>query len=291
MIGVRLMGGLGNQMFQYAAARRMALVRKTNVVMDLVFYENTNSSDTPREYELNNFTNINPEFMSKNKRPSEIPYLGIKGKLRKFGDALCRKYWIYYREPSHDYDINLDFLPNNTYINGYWQSDKYFKDIRDTLLNDFTFNGKLSAKQKQIFEKAQAVNSVSVHVRRGDYVTNPDANKIHGTKNIDYYDRAVDLIAKKYGDIEIFVISDDLGWCKNNLKFKYPTTYVDVNRTGYEDMWLMSLCKHNIIANSSFSWWAAWLNKNSEKTVVAPKVWFNDMAEGKDRIPTEWLRV
>ena len=286
-----MLGGLGNQMFQYATAKKMAVDRRTKVLIDLQFYENQNENDTLREYELNNFVNITASLLKKYRRPSENPYRGKKGKLLKFKDIALRRYWTYYREISHDYDDNLTFLPSNTYLNGYWQSSKYFEDIRDELLNDFFFDGKLSQQQREIFKYVGEVNSVSVHIRRGDYITNPTANKVHGTKGKDYYERAVREISKTQEELELFVISDDLEWCKKNIKFNIQTTYVDVNSNGYEDMWLMSLCKHNIIANSSFSWWAAWLNKNSKKIVIAPKVWFNDLDEGKDRIPAEWLRV
>lgn len=291
MIGTRLMGGLGNQMFQYAVARRLAIMKQTEVIMDLQFYENQHPDDTQRSYELGNFVNIKPRFMSPEKRPTEIPYIGKKGYIRYARDFLLRKNWLFYREPSHDYDQNLAYLPNQVYISGFWQSERYFKDVRDHILVDFSFTGNLNKKQIRVRDQIVSSESVSLHVRRGDYVTNPNANKVHGTKGVDYYSKSLNTISKLVSNPHVFVISDDLDWCRENINVKFPVTYVDVNSTGYEDMWFMSLCKHNIIANSSFSWWGAWLNKNPDKVVIAPKQWFNDAEEGADRVPPEWIRL
>ena len=129
-------------------------------------------------------------------------------------------------------------------------------------------------------------------MRRGDYVTNKNASSFHGTKDLGYYKAALKPVLKQTNKPVIFVFSDDPEWCKQNLKFSQNTIYVEGNKKGSEDMRLMMQCKHNIIANSSFSWWAAWLNQNSDKVVVAPKKWFNDpKIDVSDVIPKSWLKI
>ena len=136
-------------------------------------------------------------------------------------------------------------------------------------------------------------NSVSLHIRRGDYVSNQKTNQTHGTCDLDYYQRCITEIEKEVENPYFFVFSDEIEWVKENLKINHPAEYVDQN-TGdksYEDMRLMSQCKHNVIANSSFSWWGAWLNSYPDKIVFAPKRWFaSDKHNTKDLIPEGWKK-
>lgn len=294
MIGVRLMGGLGNQMFQYAIARELANLHHTDVVMDQIFFENIAEVDTPRYYELDCFK-LQANFLDLNKRPVENPevaYQGKRGRLRQLQHQLAGNSWHIYREPHHNFDPNALKQPNKTYLIGYWQTEKYFADIRPTILADFSFRDEPTRKNQQLLKAIAQSPSVSIHVRRGDYISNPNANKFHGTKDTAYYQTALQAVLKKVKNPHLFVFSDDPEWCKQNLRFKQPTTYVEGNKKGYEDMRLMMHCDHNIIANSSFSWWAAWLNTNPEKIVVAPKQWFNDPTVNVgDVLPKSWLKV
>lgn len=294
MIGVRLMGGLGNQMFQYAFARRVAHDKNTDFVMDRVFFENIAEGDTTREYEIDCF-NITERFLSANKRPNEEPinYTGVFGKGRFLKHKLKGQSWHIYREPHHNFDAKALKQPNNTYFIGYWQTEKYFADIRDILLRDFSFKHAPTGKNKSLLAEITKTDSVSVHVRRGDYVANPATNKFHGPKEEAYYRAALAPILKQVKKPNLFVFSDEPEWCKENLSFEgLPTTYVEGNEKGFEDMRLMMHCKHNVIANSSFSWWAAWLNQNPSKVVVGPKKWFNDATVNtKDVIPKSWHQV
>jgi len=295
MIAVRLMGGLGNQMFQYAIARKLSLKNRTNLVMDLIFFENIAEVDTFREYELDCFK-INPTFLEHTKRPRENPepiYVGAKGILRKLKHLAKGIAWNIYREPHHSFDSNVLSRKNNTYLIGFWQTEKYFKDIRPTLLKDFEFVTKPSSKNRVMLNKIEAGPSISLHVRRGDYVSNIHANKFHGTKDSTYYQKALKIIEKEQPDTyTVFVFSDDIEWCKKNILLKQKTVYVSGNKKGFEDMRLMSSCSHNIIANSSFSWWAAWLNQNKHKIVVGPKVWFNDKrVNTRDVLPQSWKSI
>lgn len=294
MIAVRLMGGLGNQMFQYAVARRLSFTNKTALSLDHIFFDNIAESDTPREYELDCF-NIQSKTLVPSRRPQESPeanYSGKRGRLQYIKDSLAGKAWRIYREPHHQFDPNVLTLPNSSYLIGYWQSEKYFSDIREQLLKDFSFKTEPKGKNIQLLKDIQNSESISIHVRRGDYVSNKNASKFHGTKDESYYDEALKRVLKTVKNPKLFVFSDDPEWCKKNLKFKQETVYVEENSKGFEDMRLMMNCKHNIIANSSFSWWAAWLNQNPDKIVVAPKKWFNDPSvDTRDVVPKTWVRI
>ncbi len=294
MIGVRLMGGLGNQMFQYAAAKNLAELRGTSVAMDLIFFENILESDTPRIFELDCFK-LKANIIEPNKRPDETlneAYHGARGALRFTKHRFAGKAWKIYREPHHNYDKHTLELPNYSYLIGYWQTERYFKNIRSDLLKDFSYRSEPDSKNRKILQLIQSCNAVSLHVRRGDYISNPNSNKFHGAKDIAYYQSALNLILKKTKQPVLFVFSDDPAWCKQNLKFAYETHYIEGNKKGFDDMRLMSQCKHNIIANSSFSWWAAWLNQNPGKIIVAPEKWFNDPSVNvKDVLPASWLKI
>lgn len=296
MIGVRLMGGLGNQMFQYALARSLAEKRHTRPILDLVFFEGIAETDTPREYELNAFV-VNPIFLPSEKRPGEpIPvYAGPKGIARKIKHRAQGKAWSIYREPHYHFDKNVLAKKNGTYLIGFWQCEKYFSTIRPLLLKDFALREPLGKKAVSYAKKIElAEASISLHVRRGDYITNPHANKHHGTKDNSYYKQAFAEIKKRDNTKKytVFVFSDDIVWCKKNIKLPADIVFVSGTKSGAEDMYLMSLCKHNIIANSSFSWWGAWLNQNPKKLVVGPKKWFNKPGVNtSDVLPQSWIRI
>ncbi|NTW61856.1 alpha-1,2-fucosyltransferase, partial [Candidatus Saccharibacteria bacterium] len=170
---------------------------------------------------------------------------------------------------------------------------KYFSDIRKELLDDFTITTPLSIDDQKVFDDITNETSVSLHVRRGDYVTNKSAAKFHGLKGIDYYKKGLELIGSHTPSFKLFVFSDDIEWCKSQLSDIWDNiVFVDGKREGYMDMHLMKHCSHNIVANSSFSWWAAWLNQNESKVIVAPKNWFNDAKTNtKDVVPKAWHRI
>jgi hypothetical protein len=182
------------------------------------------------------------------------------------------------------------------YLDGYWQSEKYFGDVADVIRKDFTVKRAPSAANAAWLDRIGATVSVSIHVRRGDYVTNADANKFHGTCGIDYYQRAVQMLSSRLGGRpEFFVFSDDPAWVRANLDLgSHPHHYVTNNdaQTNYEDLRLMSSCRHHIIANSTFSWWGAWLNASPDKVVVAPRRWFRaDEMDDRDLVPSGWVRA
>lgn len=291
---VKLNGGLGNQMFQYAFACVLKQNFKVNVFFDFEYFEDVKKSNTvtTRFYGLGNF-NLNcdeatqemllnvkkPEIVSKNKR-----FIAKK---------FPRVFNINYIRTKNEYAFYKDLLknPNYLYYEGYFQNEKYFKDIKPELLNDFTLKDELDDKNKTILKEITKTNSVSLHVRRGDYITLAHANKIHGLCPIDYYNKAIKYIGSHVDCPHFYLFSDDIAWVKENIKIDYPYTVVDFNgEKDYIDMELMKNCKHNIIANSSFSWWGAWLNQNPNKIVIAPKHWLacNKKCE---IVPKEWVKL
>jgi len=192
------------------------------------------------------------------------------------------------------YDKNIMRAGSDACIIGYWQSEKYFLDIRQTLLQDFTFKEPLEGRNSEIAKQIRQTQSVSLHVRRTHYVPSPPQKEIHGTCPPEYIFSAIQYIREKVANPAFFIFSDDIQWCRDNLQLTEETRFIDFNtgRNSFRDMHLMSLCKHNIIANSSFSWWAAWLNGNKDKTVIAPRRWFLDKSVNTQDLPPEsWIRI
>jgi hypothetical protein len=192
------------------------------------------------------------------------------------------------------YDCRILNTPKNVYLDGYWQSEKYFREIKDVIRSEFQVKYPQDTKSQEIGKVISSTQSVSVHVRRGNYASNPRVNSHHGTCAVEYYQECAKTIEGKLSSPHYFVFSDDIAWAKVNLDFHYPTTFVDHNDPShdYEDLRLMSMCRHHIIANSTFSWWAAWLNANPDKIVLAPRQWLNDPAiDTRDLLPSNWIRV
>lgn len=255
MIISKIQGGLGNQMFQYAYGRNLSNKYNTEFILDSRFYDYQDK----REFSLNKFPNtiLNTK-------------LSVNSQIHTIVD-----------------DFNYRELPNpigfNYYLDGYWQSEKFFNESADLIRDDFKPSEETISKL--IKTPLVDTNTVSLHIRRTDYVT---SNGYHPVQSMEYYNNAIDSI----GDYDnIFIFSDDLNWCKENLNFK-NMIFID-GFTDIEDLHLMSMCKHNIIANSSFSWWGAWLNTNLDKKVIAPSNWFGEQANlnTSDIIPDSWIKI
>ncbi len=297
LVIARLMGGLGNQMFQYATARALALRRGAALKFDITGFSEV-GSHTERRYEL--------DSLRIHGGPADAVDLGRFGRIRRAGfprlDRVLRWLridrsngdWPVYREPHFQFDPALPELRAPVYLDGYWQSERYFSDIAALLRQEFTAKAPLDPKNNALAQSIDAVNAVSLHVRRGDYVDNPATNRFHGICSLDYYQRALDYISLRVEAPHLFVFSDDQQWTRANLRYTAATTFVDVNdpEHGYRDMGLMARCRHHIIANSSFSWWGAWLNPSHEKIVVAPDRWFSaSRNDTRDLIPSSWVRL
>lgn len=276
-------------MFQYAAGRALSLRHGVPLFIDRRSFS---KSYKLRSYALGCF-----QVAVKDAPIEMLPMVSGHGFLSR---ALRR--WFHkkninaYQERSFTYDALFEQLSVNTYIEGYWQSERYFSDINGQIRDDFNFITLPSDENQIWLNKINNSLSVSLHVRRGDYVSNSAASQVHGTCGLDYYTNAFALLCNQlYEDPEFFVFSDDPAWVRENLSFG-PYCHHFIEHNGalncHEDLRLMASCNHHIIANSTFSWWGAWLNPRRDKIVIAPRQWFRDESmSDADLIPKGWLRV
>jgi len=290
LIITKLMGGLSNQMFQYAAGRNLAHRLHGELKLDLSWFE----KDDLRNYALGAF-NIEEGFAT----APEIKKLTV-GQPRPF-ERLTNRLRRKSRKPPPTYVTEMHFhfdphilnLSSSVYLEGYWQCERYFFEIATLLRHEFTVKVPQKGQNKRMAEHIDSCNSVSIHVRRGDYVSDPDINRVHGTCSLQYYQRCVESMLERVPSPHFFVFSDDPDWVRGNLRLPAPLIIVDHNKNeDYEDLRLMSQCKHHIIANSSFSWWGAWLSSNKNKIVLSPKQWFAlQKYNTKDLIPNKWIEI
>lgn len=292
MIISQVIGGLGNQMFQYAAGRALSLRKSTPLALDVSGFEN---------YGLHHGFELQRVFSPTCEIASKADVRGVLGWqspliMRRIVSrtpfaAFCSQRFIV--EPHFQYWPGINNLPKDCYLLGYWQSEKYFADVASQIRADFIFKLPLDGLNVNVVENIGHVNAVSLHVRRGDYANNPKTTATHGLCSMDYYLSAIQHVVDRVENPHFFVFSDDIPWVKDNLKINFPCHYIGHNQgdESYNDMRLMSLCKHHIIANSSFSWWGAWLNPSLEKIVVSPKRWFAIEKDALDLIPQTWVRL
>jgi len=287
LIIVKIIGGLGNQLFQYSYAKSLQQ-KGYKVKIDISAFK---SYKLHGGYFLDRYL-IDIERATVSDL-SLYKVLNIITKLkRKIGFANNNLI----EEDTFFFSNKLLLPKDDSYIQGYFQSEKYFIAIRKEIVKDFTIKGCLTNYTKLIERQIQGEdNAISLHVRRGDYISNKSAAAVHGSCSINYYQNAIKMLNSKFNNNKYFIFSDDIKWCKENLKIN-GAIYVDNidKKTPYEDVYLMSLCNHNIIANSSFSWWGGWLNSNLGKIVVAPIKWFENEKMNSDTfdlIPSKWVRM
>lgn len=292
MVVVRIYGGLGNQFFQYALGRNLASLLKTDLVIDTSWYKKIPKGDTVRIFELSRY-----KISGRYPKGTEAFLCLLYGNrlLRKIPFIFNFMKWHYIKEKNFLFDENILKLKGNLYLDGYWQSFKYFDQAQKIIRNELVTEIGFSELDNQIIKKIKKHNSVSIHIRRGDYVNNKQSFNVHGVCSLDYYNAAISLILSKVQNPYFFIFSDDLVWAKQNLSLPSSSNvvFVDHNNTenAFQDMRLMSMCHHNIIANSTFSWWAAWLNLTKEKIVIAPQQWFANktLKEIQSLFPLEWI--
>ena len=293
---VRMIGGLGNQMYQYALAKNLSVLNdNAQIMIDTTLFKgycwpfelpklNIKASIADKDTILKLDTGILPLFLGK--MIDLIPWIRVKDTIRKPFNNVYTEKGMYF----HPEVLNAKA---SVYIKGYWASYKYFSNIRSQLLEDFAFKDTMNDANKRIAEQIEnSKNSVALHIRRGDYLKSYNQSFYYSPYEDGFYQRAISELENKYDELEFFLFSDEPDWVKENLNIKHKFTVVDINKKSdsFWDMKLMSLCKHNIIANSSFSWWGAWLNQNPSKTVMAPKAWMSDPTfKLEDIIPPEWL--
>lgn len=286
MIIVKITGGLGNQLFQYAIGRALSLKLDCELVLDTSFYP----QQTLREYELDKF-HIKSRLATSNELKKAGAGKGLTYRLiRKLG--LISKFYPQYIEEfeSVTYVNAIDRCERGSYLQGYWQNPDYFKQCKNQLSEDLTPVSLLSEHAKSWICKINSTNSVSLHVRRGDYVESAHTNSVHGTCSIEYYKNAVKNIRQKIESPVFYIFSDDISWCKENFGFVKDAHFIADTVTAIDDLSLMRACQHNIIANSTFSWWGAWLGNDG--VVVAPEKWFADSSRATDSLlPAGWVRI
>lgn len=277
---VRLMGGLGNQLFQYALGRAIEIECGAHVSFDPSLISRKNG----RVYMLDRFTT--KLQIAETPSPSHfdrfLRFLGL-------GHYITERQLAYM-----PYLFSRIKHGGTFYLDGYWQTEKYFNAIRKEILAEITLATPLGEHAKAIARSIYESQSVALHVRRGDYAANMGAQTVHDVCGIAYYQRVLALMREKMPDAHFFIFSDDIRWVQENLDLD-PAITTYVSGTGLSDeaeLVLMSSCKHQIIANSTFSWWAAWLNQNPSKIVIAPQQWFTDPTKDtSDLIPASWLRL
>lgn len=290
MIIINLKGGLGNQMFQYACGRAFQLRRaskgeQTVLKLDPSGYAAAMASDTPRKYELGGWNVVESIATADEVRRAKYSF-GILSKAARFFRAKVLKQHY------------ISFVPGtlsrtgDVYLDGFFQDERYFQDFAADIRKDFMPKGPLSARSDAFHKQIVGDDrSVSLHVRRGDYATTASAEFI--SLDPSYYAAALAHIRTVVPNPHVYVFSDDIAWAKANIALPADAEFVSDPKTPFfEEIFLMSACRHNIIANSSFSWWGAWLNANPNKIIVAPKAWAKRHTSWyKDIIPPTWKRL
>lgn len=265
---IKISGGLGNQLFQYAYGRKLELIDNEKIIFDISSFDKDifNKKDISRPFLLNQF---NLETKSEFKSIKRNIIQKTINKIKEF--------------------IMLRLIKDYNF----YQNEKYFKEIKDQIIREIIPVNPLSTDIQNILNQIRLNdNSVSIHIRRGDYVNNINTNKVHGLCPLDYYQEAIKYIKSKIHNPAFFIFSDDIDWVKNNLIIEDARYVSNPNLKEYEEMILMSICKNNIIANSTFSWWSAYLNKNHDKIIIAPKQWtVNKTANDLGILPETWIQI
>lgn len=293
MTSVILHGGLGNQLFQYATGRAHSLRTDSPLYMNMSQFHkdrgpdvaerslNLDAFDLPVEY-VNNSSTWGPNWKLFERLPQTVATVSQPLATRLFN--------LYVEDRSLRFDPHVVQLPSDIILDGYWQSEQYFSDFDEKLRNEIFVHNSISDKNRQWYDCITDTDSVSVHVRRGDYVS------LGWALPSIYYRNALNRIYNKTDVTDLFFFSDDMNWVRTNCEELLPEErdinvhYIECNNgeTAYEDLRLMRSCDHHIIANSSFSWWGAWLDKSNQKQIVAPNFWVYDQVDNLDIVPNRW---
>ncbi|ULQ57419.1 alpha-1,2-fucosyltransferase [Flavihumibacter rivuli] len=285
MVIVQLKGGMGNQMFQYAAGKSLAMHHKVPLKLDLSHFQDP----AHRKFALDVFS---LDYQAAD--PAEVMALEPGTLVRKVRQRLKpahlrTKYW----EPHFHFDPNFFKAGPSVLLKGDWQSEKYFLPISNTIRKEFTLQPAFTEKLADQANRLASINSIAVHIRRGDYLL-PHFVKYHGVLPPSYYTKAIKLMADMIPNCHICLFSDDINWVKEHIKIELPHEFISgsIAQTAMDDFYLMQKCRHQVIANSSFSWWAAWLNDFTGKKIIAPANWFSQAGhDTRDLYPPDWIRV
>ena len=290
MVIVQLKGGLGNQMFQYAAGKSLSIARGVPLKLDTRRLQ----GNSYRQYQLGAF-NIHEETATE----EEIKNL-MRSSLSTWLLMPIRP-WIenrffppmFFAEQNYTFDPMVLLLGGNVYIKGFFQSEKYFLDAVDIIVDNFKLKH-ISPKAHSFHQEIIGCNSVSVHLRRGDYISKPGNLEKYGVCSIEYYTGCLQRILNEGGSPKFYIFSDELDWVRANMSFPKGTTFVtrDGLNCDAEELFLMSACRQHITSNSTFSWWGAWLDREPTMVAYTPTTWFvSDERDCKDLVPHTWIRV
>lgn len=289
----QLQGGLGNQLFQYAAARALAHKRKCSLLLDQSWFAKDHEDVTPREFLLFKLRTKGIPISSTliEKRPKLIR--------RIFQNIWPISLYIYAEKTHYKFDSQIERAPffkiQNLYLIGYWQSYRYFESIKKILQTEISTKASLHTHYQSYLKQIQGSISAMVHIRRGDYVHLTSAAKVHGFIGLNYYEQGMAILMANIPDIHFFVFSDDLDWAKENLPYQNKITFIQSYESSdavVQELELMTFCQHHLIANSSLSWWAAWLAKHENGSIICPKKWTNDKYMNlDDLLPPHWQRI
>jgi len=273
-------------MFQYAAGCELAERLGSRLVLDISAFKNYTLH---QGFELNRLFEMTPAIATtKDLRCllgwQHSPILRSLLSRRRLATLRSPRFIL---EPHFHFWNGFDELGDDIYLVGYWQSEKYFKSVIAQIREAFRFRLPLEGQNIELAARISQTQAVSLHVRRGDYASNLKTKAVHGLCSLDYYRAAVAHVVRKVDKPEFFIFSDDINWVRTNLQLDFPHNFVEHNKeaSSYIDMQLMSLCRHHVIANSSFSWWGAWLNPSLEKIVVVPRLWFVNNNNVQDLFP------
>ena len=296
-ITIHLVGGLGNQMFQYAFGTALAQHYQTNLRLDDSWYTRLPAADTLRQMDLRCLKISNTQFMP----PQKETFSFIKStRLKKLVQSFLPNGPVIHREKKgFFFDPDVFTLKaaktKNHFFMGYWQAFNYIDTIRAQLQSEFQPCSGLNQHYQYYRALMQASPAAMVHVRRGDYVHLPAAAQFHGALSLHYYLTGMRLILEHEPNTQFFLFSDDLPWCKENFPRDFKITFIersDAADSDAQEINLMTYCQHFIIANSSFSWWGAWLRKNTDGLVIAPNRWISDATlDLSDLLPANWKRL
>jgi hypothetical protein len=283
------MGGLGNQLFQYAAAKHLSVLNNAELYFDTSFFNTKTEDTTPRKFELDVFHikyKLATDEMLNHFHGCEFNSTErVLTKLLSFGK------FKKYKFNEYGFDEHFLALKGNYYVRGFFQSEKYFSAIKSIIREELIIEQEhLPADVLLVNQIKNTANAVSIHIRRGDYIRNLTSMDAHGICSKDYYVKSIKLLREKLGeDLHFYIFTDDPTWVRNEMNWEIDSTIVS-DKKPIEDFYLMSLCNHNIIANSTFSWWAAWLNENENKSIIVPKQWTNMLQTEKIELaPKNWI--
>lgn len=287
MIILQLEGGLGNQMFMYAFARKIQKITNEHIFIDCSELWENKKMSTPRSYALNNFklnskVHVISPFFAKivNFYAGKLKLLYKELVGTEIIDTaekvfLASRYGLYSFDNYYKYYDNISYKAPIKLINSYFMSEKYFQEAKNEIIQEFKIVKKCSGVNAKMLKRIKQENSVCVHIRLGDYLS----PKIRGWIYVcdeNYFIRAMRKIAEEVEKPQFFVFApsqQDINYIKKNFRFEYDVIFVELRNPDFEELRLMKNCKHFIISNSTFSWWAQYLSKNPNKVIVAPNIW------------------